>query len=1759
MNRAVLIARARTTLYVEQRAGHPVLLKVLNESQPTRREVLAFFNELEISRELDHPGVRKAIGKDRVDGRQALVLQHVAGETLELRKLRRAEELPALLGHFAQLCEAVAYLHGRHIIHRDLKPANILYDARTDRLVIIDFGLATRFDSRTAADQRPEQLHGTLHYMAPEQTGRTNRRVDDRADLYALGTTLYHVLTGRPPFDGADPMAIVHGHLAQTPLPPSELAPLVPPILSQIVLKLLAKDPQARYQSALGLRDDLVRCLKWLGDRTQPVFALAQTDVHSQLRLPETLYGRLAEVAKLEQAFARAADGPPELALITGFSGAGKSSVVHEVQQPVAARRGWYCEGKCDQLQRGIPYHAIGQALTGLVGQWSAAPEAELLAHRTHLGAALGDLAGLLLPVVPNLPLVLGPVALPAPATDEEARRRFLYAVRSFVRAAATAQQPLVLFVDDLQWADLGSLQVLEALASDHDGAHLLLIGAYRDNEVDASHALSEVLRRLVKAGVRQVHLHIGHLPLEHVAQLVADTLNWSVEQATPLAELVVRKSAGNPFAIRQFLETLHQHGVLKFEVDRRAFVCDLSAAHLLDVPDNVVELVASRIQRLPPATQQCLQLASCIGNRFAVQAVATLRQATAAQTAADLAPGLSDGLLAPLGDADRLLGGRFDEAEYADVQLAFAHDRVYQAAYTLVADSDRPGLHQRVARQLLHGAPTPRPAGLTFDIANHLNAAYPVLSSAAERQQALEINVEAARLAAQAAAHQQVAVFADAAASLLTADGWRLNYSTALEIFSLSAEAGCMLGEPQRVQTAADHVHAHAKVVTDRLRVFAAQLEMARLRDDLHGAIATGRQALAELGITFAAQPKLVHLILATVATKIAIGRLPLAQLATLPAMTDLRWMAAVRIMEIMAPPAFRSGSKLFPLLVLKIVHLSVKHGVLPASAFGFGGFALMTAGIFNDIPAGTVIGNAALQVAERFGDDRYRASAAIVYNMFVRHWTEPLDAVSEPLMQAHQRSMATGRAFEAAWALCYRQLWMVAAGAELSEVAVQASTYAQAMTLDVGAQRLWRLNNQLVANLRGEAADAQVLAGPHYHSDEATAANGADATEIAFHCAYALRLAYTFGDWPAATRWAAALQANLEALVSMPLDPEARFFAAMTDIHTGAPQRRARSVLAKLAGWSRSCPANYESKYLLLRAELATTAADTNPARVAFDLAIAAARRHQNAPDEALACERAAAFYRRLDSPLAAHCLRDAERAWLAWGALAKVSSLQTSFTHLRHQTLAPQALRDSLLGVSTPEHARMDAVDVASLLAASRAVAAEIVLERLLHRLAEIVLQTAGGDRGLLFLQRNGALVLAAEVDVLRSVALVLQNRPLNEDDVCAAVVRRVARSGEGFIGDPRSDANLRKDPYIRKNGVQSVLALPISHQGKLAGVWVAEHHQAAGAFAAHHLQTLELVASQAAISLKNAQLYTDLQSSLDAQVLLNSAHKRFVPVQFLESVGRTGIEQVRLGDSAQKTMTVMFSDIRGFTTMVEGMRPEEHIGFINEFLHHMDPAIRENGGFVNSFIGDAILALFDGAADRAVRAGIGMVRALKILNAERNLAGKQPIRIGIGLNTGILTLGTMGSADHLKCGVLGDSVNLSARVESLTKMYGVTLMITGHTQRALTDSASFAIRAVDRVRVMGKVEVVELFEVYSGDEAASVARKTAAAADHQAGCSAFWAGDLVTAATHFEACLHTTGPDAVVEALLARCQNSAGGRPQDWTGVRDLDHK
>ena len=1436
-------------------AGGWVLVVAPAAERPSPACLERLAHEYALKDELDAAWAARPLELRREGGQTLLTLEDAGGEPLE-RLVGAPMAIERFLSLAAAIAAALGKAHQRGLVHKDVKPANILIDCADGRARLTGFGVASRLPRERQAPEPPEIIAGTLAYMAPEQTGRMNRSVDSRSDLYALGVTFYQMLTGRLPFSATDPMEWVHCHIARRPRPPAERTAAIPVAISDIVMKLLAKTAEERYQTAAGLERDLRRCLaEWeRSGRVEP-FALGERDTPDRLLISEKLYGREREVEALLAAFDRAVGGgPPELVLVSGYSGVGKSSVVNELHKALVPPRGLFAAGKFDQAKRDIPYATVAQAFQGLVRSLLTKSEAELAGWRAALVKALGPNGRLIVDLVPELALVIGQPP-PAPELEpQQEKARFHLVFRRFIGAFATAEHPLALFLDDLQWLDAATLDLIEDLMTRSDQSHLLLIGAYRDNEVDAAHPLARKLTTIRDSGATVSEIRLEPLNRGHVGQLIADALHTAPDEVAPLAQLAYAKTGGSPFFVVGLLKTLADEGLLAFEHEAGRWCWNLDRVHAKGYADNVVDLMVERLARLPIETRRTLQRLACLSGVADAAKLAVVCETS------------EEEVHAALGEAVR-----GELIERSPSGYLFAHDRVREAAYSLIPKERRAETHLRIGRLLAARAPAEKLEEAIFDIVNQLNRGAALIAPPDERERLAELNLIAGRRAKVSVAYASALTYLAAGTALLPEDAWERRRGLIFDLELNRAECEFLAGDLASAEERLSTVSRRAADLVDKAAVVCLQIALYQTLNRHERAVEVGLECLRGAGIVWSSRPRDEQVAEEYERLRRRLGERSIESLFDLPLMSDPGGRATMQVLaQLTAATYFTGDLNLWSLVALRMANLSVERGNIDESCHAYVFLNMILRSRFGAYDMGYRFGRLGLKLVEEGGLDRFKARVCLAAGVYLIPWTQHLRAGEAVQSRGLAVAIENGDMIYAAYGQHMIVARQLAAGdplADMQRKAEDAIAFARragfGFAVDVITSEL-----QLIRTLRGLApAFGSLSEGTLDEAQFERRLEGSQFLQVAACWYWIRKLEARFFANRREEALAAAAKAEplLGLIASQIVEAEYHFYAALTRaaLCGAAPVadriRHLEALAAhhrRLQEWAANCAANFADSAALVGAEIARIEDRALDAEQLYAQAICAARDNGFVHKEALANELAGRFY--LDRGLAtaglAH-LRNARYGYALWGADGKVSQLDEDYPRLK---LEEQPAPTSTIGVP------IESLDLATVIKVSQAASSEIVFDKLIDTLMRTAIEQAGAERGVLALAQGAELRIAAEAATAGDAVLVhLRDEPITADALPESMLNYVQRTRESVVlEDVAGSSAFASDPYVLQRQARSILCLPLLNQAKLIGALYLENNLARGVFAPGHIAVLKLLAAQAAISLENTRLYRDL---------------------------------------------------------------------------------------------------------------------------------------------------------------------------------------------------------------------------------------------------------------------------------------------------------
>ncbi|MEM6252365.1 MAG: AAA family ATPase [Cyanobacteria bacterium P01_D01_bin.156] len=1472
---------------IQESQGRTVVIKLLRDEYLTLRQQQLLRNEYKITKNLLIPGIVHAASLELRENSYALVMEDYNSIALRDYVKQFSLSLVDTLKIAIQLSEILHNLYQCRIIHKNINPGNIIIHPQSKQVRLIDFGMASLLSYELQALNKPNSLEGTLSYLAPEQTGRMNRGIDYRTDFYSLGVTLYELATGRLPFLSMVPLELVHCHLAQIPKPLHHINESIPPIVSQIVHKLMAKNAEDRYQSSLGLKYDLENCLHQV-QTTQKIepFEIGQEDISNRFLISEKLYGRELEVQCLLNTFDRVTQGNSEIMLVSGCSGIGKTTVINEVHKPITRQKGYFIQGKFDQFHKDRPFSAFVQAFRGLIEQLIGESEAELTHWRTKILSALGDSGQVITDVIPELECIVGPQPPTIKLSGGAEQNRFNLLFGKFVRLFTKKEHPLVIFLDDLQWADSASLSLIQLLMDESEAGYLLLLGAYRDNEVYPAHPLIRLLDTLREDG-KVIHtMMLSLLTKGDITDLITDTMMCPSAVSVSLSELIHRKTKGNPFFTIQFIKGLHRDNNIYFNSDMRCWQCDLSAVQQLSLTDNVVQFMVSRLQKLPQDTQTVLKLSACIGNNFDLETLAIICEEALESVNQKLWISLQEGFI--LSDSSShafyLEGNDTSDGEYGAIRYRFLHDRIQQAAYTLIPDNQKQSTHLQIGRLLLQGFSQRQKEEQLFSIVNQFNLGRNFISSPQETLAVAKLNLQAGQKAKASSAYEVAAQYYSMGIDCLSEKVWQTDYSLMFQLHYAGAEATYLCGNFEQAETLYALAIDHSQTALDKAMIYRVQMTQYQLQGRNKEAIAIQRQSLELLGWPV---PKNDIDLDAALKCEIEavvhfLNHNSIQSIIDLPIMQNENVAEMLRILQVLFYAAWLDGqSKLAYLALAKMTTISLQHGNSDMSPFGYVGFGLIANTLLGNAAMAYHFGATAVALCDQFDNADICGMTNFLFAADVHSWSRPLKEADVYYEEALRQGMQAGNWLTVSFTMMLSSSDRLTYGQNLEELYQTAQAHSDFL------YRIKSLENrdalivgviQPIRHLLGLTTTVESFDDTSFN--EASFCHKYDNSpyHLAWFYSVKIRHAYLFDQQDIYADLISKLSIIEDTIPSHAKVPSSVFYAALMhlsifEVSNNKEVRKShwQEVLLlekKLKEWEQDCPENISHKCLLVQAEKLKLSGQYADAIDSYEQAIAQSRAQHCLYEEALANELAARFYLNWDKKKAAvGYLQDAYDGYKRWGAKAKLNHLEQRYPNLLKTNFYSVELlgKDQGEGYSTLsiKQGIESLLDIPTILNAAQAISQEIEFGKLLTTLMNLVIANAGAQVGHLLLYQNNqwTVVVEATPNQVNRIDISLEHYLGLPKRLVYSVIRTQEKAVFEFLS---ADEQFVADPYILTQKPKSVLCIPVKLQNKTIGVLYLENNLMVGAFTDERVEVLQFLASQAAISIENARLYQQAEN-------------------------------------------------------------------------------------------------------------------------------------------------------------------------------------------------------------------------------------------------------------------------------------------------------
>lgn len=1633
-------------------ANCEVIYKIPTDSVVFESDLDRLRNELEISSAIHSPRIVRSIRIDRAGDRDVLVRSFVYGEDLQFKSAEKSLDFTQLIRLSIQITEALKDLHNSGIFHKDIKPSNIIYNDKTGLATLIDLGISQKFGS-AADNTENEGLDGTLDFISPEQTGRVNRKLDFRTDFYSLGVTLFYLACHKLPFYSEESLSLIHQHIAaEVPLV-HETNDRIPILYSRIVAKLMAKNPDDRYQSASGLLFDLFKCEEIYGIDISPIderlYQLGQFDFSSELKIPDKLYGRQKEVQILEETFENLKNFSKPLLLIQGTSGTGKTALALKLKEIAFFRGSYFIEGKFDQLQKSIPYYALIIGLQAHIENLLLEENEQVEFWSKRIQNALGRSGKVITDILPNLELLIGPQEELPPMSGTESQNRFNNTIIKFIKSLGTIEHPSVFLIDDLQWADLGSITILQNLLQEASNTEILIVGTYRGNEVHEAHPLSIMLRNLGNSGLAPVEIELGDLSKDSVLEICEDCFGKECSGLDEFASIIYQKTNGNAFFTIQLLNGLYDEGAISINPETRSWRWDIQKIIQTKSSENVADYMAAKLSKLSTEAAMVLSYASCLGNIFDRSLLENIISLSLENFDRGLDEVLISGLLI------RILGIK-EKSQYQ-----FVHDRIQQAAYASLSEVEKSDIHLQIGRKLLEQTRTGEKDEWRFDLVDQLNNGIKSIIFASEKKNLVDLNIKAAQLAKNSAAYDIGLKYAKTGLSLLPENHWETAYSNSLALYNEIAENAFLKTDFHEAHLNIDEILKHVKTNLDAETAYKIRVLAYHAQNQLLDSIYSGLEFLEKLGIVLPKNPGKLTILRAFLEARWALRHETIESLYDKPLMANPVKLAAIRMLTYLNGPTYVGLPNMNPILIFEQVKLSVKYGNTPSSSSGYGGYGLVLCGLTGEMLEGAKYADLARRIVDKYDAREEIAKAHLITNVFVRHWTMPLLKSQETTRDIYIKGVEVGDYVFAAYGAevyCFMQFF---AGIPLPQFYEEVEAFDHAVknvinqkntALDVSSIR------QMMAHLQDPDYRSGKIQGKFYdyeqtftYQRETNALNGIFKSSV-----YQMMMFYIFEVYDQAAVISERANNHRDAGIALFHIGAFHFYRSLILLSIlpklqGINKVKAKFELnlciQKIKWYKKFAPFSYDNKYDLVLAELYRSKGNKHKARDFYEKSIQEAKINGLTPEGALACELYANYLLQLGLEEAhTFYLSKAISLYKNYGAMSKVNFLLEKFKNF-HPAAGSQTSGSISAKSGSNSHFSFN---MSTIFKASQVISGEIVLDELLLKMMALLLENAGANKGWFLIKDKGEWWIRASNDLSKSEGnstelIELAKLPREEHPLSLKIVQYAERTSKPVVlSEASSLGRFVQNEDIIRLGSKSIFCTPITNQGKILGTIYLVNDHISNAFTEESVELLNLLSSQLSISLQNALLYDSLESQVKERTydlmkekdLSESLLKNILPSKVADELKAGGTVEPKQFPK----VTVLFTDFKDFTELTKAVTPKKLVEELDYVFGRFDEISLKYGIEKIKTIGDSYMAASGvpqpGIEDeaRVIDAALEMTKFLEDVKNQRIAAANSfYFEARIGIHTGPVVAGVVGK-NKFAYDIWGGTVNLASRIES-----------------------------------------------------------------------------------------------------------------------------
>lgn len=1462
--------------------GISVLLKFLYADYPDLNDIDKLKKQYILNQQIHSNNIIKIYSIEYYEKTPILILEYFGGESLNnIFNSSKKIKLIDFLEIAVEISQGLIDIHNNNIIHKTIIPSHIIVNMKDKIAKLTGFENSTLFSEGINSLDKITELETMLNYISPEQTGRMNSSIDYRTDFYSLGVVFYELLTGFLPFKAEDNSGMIHCHLAVKPIAPVEMDSNIPQAISDIIMKLMEKMPDNRYQSAVSLKWDLEKC-KNLLEITGSIsnFEIAKRDISSVFEIPDKLYGRDQEIKLLKSAFKQINLTQKEIIMISGYSGVGKSELVNKFKTSIKNQPGYFISGKFDQFCNDIP-SALIYSFNDLIRQILSENKEQVESWKRKLLNALGANGQVIIDIVPEVEKLIGKQKQAIEVSPQETKNRFYKVFKDFVKTFCELEHPLIIFWDDLQWADLSSLKLMETLISDFEIKNILFIGAYRYNEVDELHPLRLTINTIQNNNILVNTIFLKPLKSVYITQFISDTFHCNVEEAAALSKISMKKTDGNPFFLGQFLYLLYKEQLIWFDKKEWRWQWNLSEITKVNITENVVELINSRISKFDKSTFEILKLAACIGSSFDFNLLSVLSKIILKNTNDDIQyaiyEALKESIILPAFNNNYIN----ETGKPIQTNYIFLHDRIQQAIYSLIDEDQKKEIHLKIGKLMLSNDDWLKQEGNILDIVTQLNLGIDLIKNTSEIFQIAELELMAGKFAKKSTAYDTAYKYILIGINLVEPLGWQTSYELIHSLYVQAAEIACLNGDYEAVERYTEIALANSQTDLDEIELYEIKMISYTAQNKKSEVLDTALFVLKLLGMNFPKNPRITHVLASFIKTKVMlIGKQP-DSLIELPQMTNLFLCAALRIMVKMGMSTYMLDPNLFLLITLKAVRLYLRHGNLNSSPIGYAAYGMLLCSI-GDIDSGYKFGQLALELLDKFDEKEYKAQTYVLINCFINPWRQDINSTLSKYIDAYNMGLETGNINYACTSACLHSISSYYSGKNLANLEVEMSDFSKIMhkLKNEEAFVTQSIFQQAVQNLIGSSENTYHLKGRVYDEDEMIIKHE-NSKDIGTLCSVYLNkaiLSYLFYEYDDAIKISKIAGSYLDGVTGTLSFSIYYFYNTLIMIscfercsslfEKKQIMFKISSNEKKLKKWSQHAPDNFLHKFYLIKAEKARILGKTYDAIYFYEKAIKTAAENNYIQDEALSNELAAKFYLSMENKrIAKIYFEQSIYCYNLWGAKAKANHIIKSYNQLLNlHKVSNQIINDTNITLNK-KLSNPIGLDIAAIIKTTHTISGEIKLEELLKKLLYILLENAGAQRICYLIKREEKYVILAEGNIADNQIEVMKEEDLESNlDLPKKIIYYVIHSKDTIILNSSSiSEKFVTDTYITEKNPKSVMCMPVLNKGNLIGILYLENSLIEGAFDNERIEIIKIISSQLAISLENAILYNDLERS------------------------------------------------------------------------------------------------------------------------------------------------------------------------------------------------------------------------------------------------------------------------------------------------------